>query len=39
MAMLLRSHFHPNQRVTVSYTRGSTSTQVQLTLAGAHPSC
>jgi putative serine protease PepD len=39
MAMLLRSHFHPNQRVTVSYTRGSTSTQVLLTLAGAHPSC
>jgi S1-C subfamily serine protease len=39
LAMLLRSHFHPNQRVTVSYTRGSTSTQALLTLAGAHPSC
>jgi putative serine protease PepD len=39
MALLLRSQFHPNQRVTVSYTRGSTSTQVLLTLAGAHPSC
>jgi putative serine protease PepD len=39
LAMLLRSRFHPNQRVTVSYTRGTTSTQVLLTLAGAHPSC
>lgn len=39
LSLLLRSHFHPNQRVTVSYTRGSTSTQVLLTLAGAHPSC
>jgi putative serine protease PepD len=39
LALLLRSRFHPNQRVTVSYTRGSTSTQVLLTLAGAHPSC
>src|SRR5216683_2111092 len=39
LALLLRSRFHPNQRVTVSYTRGSTSTQVLLTLAGKHPSC
>jgi hypothetical protein len=37
--MLLRSRFHPNQRVNVTYTRGTASTQVQLTLAGAHPTC
>jgi putative serine protease PepD len=39
LPLLLRSRFHPNQRVTVTYTRGNTSTQVQLTLAGAHPAC
>jgi len=39
LSLLLRSRFHPNQRVTVTYTRGGTSTQVQLTLAGVHPSC
>jgi len=39
LALLLRSRFHPNQRVTVTYTRGNTSTQVQLTLVGAHPAC
>ena len=39
LQLLLRSRFHPNQRVTVTYSRGSTSTQVQLTLVGVHPSC
>jgi len=39
LRLLLRSRFHPNQRVTVTFTRGTTSTQVQLTLVGAHPSC
>ena len=39
LRLLLRSRFHANQRVTVTYTRGTTSTQVQLTLVGAHPSC
>ena len=39
LQLLLRSRFHPNQRVTVAYTRGTTSTQVQVTLAGAHPTC
>jgi putative serine protease PepD len=39
LRLLLRSRFHPNQRVTVSYTRGSTSTQTQLTLTGQHPTC
>lgn len=39
LRLLLRSRFHPNQRVTVSYTRGSASTQTQLTLSGQHPTC
>ncbi len=39
LRLLLRSRFHANQRVTVTYTRGSNSTQVQLTLAGVHPTC
>ena len=39
LPMLLRSRFHPNQRVNVTYTRGTASTQVQLTLVGAHPTC
>ncbi|HSS93108.1 MAG TPA: trypsin-like peptidase domain-containing protein [Candidatus Dormibacteraeota bacterium] len=39
LPLLMRSRFHPNQRVTVTYSRGNTSTQVQLTLAGAHPAC
>jgi putative serine protease PepD len=39
LPLVLRSRFHPNQRVTVSYTRGSASSQVQLTLGGVHPTC
>jgi putative serine protease PepD len=39
LGLLLRSRFHPNQRVTVTYTRGSASTQAQLTLSGQHPTC
>src|SRR5947208_1945552 len=39
LSLLLRSRFHPNQRVTVSYTRAATSTQAELTLTGQHPSC
>jgi S1-C subfamily serine protease len=39
LGLLLRSRFHPNQRVTVSYWRSGTSTQTQLTLAGQHPTC
>jgi putative serine protease PepD len=39
LPLLLRSRFHPNQRVTVTYTRGGASTQMQLTLAGVHPTC
>jgi putative serine protease PepD len=37
--VLLRSRFHPNQRVTVTYSRGTRSTQAELTLTGQHPSC
>lgn len=39
LSLLLRSRFHASQRVTVTYTRGSTSTQAQLTLTAAHPTC
>ena len=39
LRLLLRSRFHPNQRVTVSYTRAGASTQTQLTLSGQHPTC
>jgi putative serine protease PepD len=39
LALLLRSQFHIDQRVTVTYSRGGTSSQVQLTLAGQHPTC
>ena len=39
LTLLLRSQFHIGQRVTVTYTRAGTSSQVQLTLAGQHPTC
>ena len=39
LSLLLRSRFHADQRVTVTYTRGGNSTQAELTLAGAHPAC
>ena len=39
LGLLLRSQFHANQRVTVTYSRGGASAQVQLTLTGQHPSC
>jgi putative serine protease PepD len=39
LGLLLRSRFHPNQRVTVSYSRAGASTQTQLTLTGQHPTC
>ena len=39
LSLLLRSRFHPNQRVTVTYSRAGTSTQAELTLAGTHPTC
>jgi S1-C subfamily serine protease len=39
LRLLLRSRFHPNQRVTVTYSRAGTSTQAQLTLSSQHPTC
>ncbi len=39
LSLLLRSRFHASQRVTVTYTRGGSSTQAELTLTGAHPTC
>jgi putative serine protease PepD len=39
LSLLLRSRFHANQRVTVTYSRGGTSTQAELTLTGQHPAC
>jgi putative serine protease PepD len=39
LSLLLRSRFHANQRVTVTYSRAGTSTQAELTLTGQHPSC
>jgi putative serine protease PepD len=39
LRLLLRSRFHPNQRVTVTYSRQGSSTQVQVTLGSQHPTC
>ncbi len=39
LSMLLRSRFHSNQRVTVTYSRSGASTQAELTLTAVHPSC
>jgi putative serine protease PepD len=39
LSLLLRARFHANQRVTVSYTRGQSSTQAELTLTSQHPTC
>jgi putative serine protease PepD len=39
LSLLLRSRFHANQRVTVTYSRAGSSTQAELTLAGQHPTC
>ena len=39
LSLLLRSRFHTNQRVTVTYTRNGSSTQAELTLTGQHPTC
>jgi putative serine protease PepD len=39
LRLLLRSRFHPNQRVTVTYSRGGASSQAQVTLTGQHPTC
>jgi len=39
LAQVLRTQFKADQRVTVTYSRGGSSAQVQLTLQGVHPAC
>jgi putative serine protease PepD len=39
LAQVLRAHYRPSQRAAVSYNRGAGSSQVQVTLGGAHPAC
>jgi putative serine protease PepD len=39
LSLLLRSTFHARQRVTVTYSRGTSSTQAELTLTSQHPTC
>ena len=39
LSLLLRSRFHTDQRVTVTYSRGTSSTQAELKLTGQHPTC
>jgi S1-C subfamily serine protease len=39
ISLLLRARFHASQRVTVTYTRGGSSTQAELQLASQHPTC
>ncbi|HLH69928.1 MAG TPA: trypsin-like peptidase domain-containing protein [Candidatus Dormibacteraeota bacterium] len=39
LPQLLRTHFQPGQRVTVTYQRNGAVSQVQLTLDGGHPAC
>src|SRR5579859_706615 len=39
LTLLLRSQFHVDQRVTITYSRAGTSSQAQLTLSIEHPTC
>lgn len=39
LAQVLLSRFRPGQRVTITFSRGSATQQVQLTLAEARPTC
>jgi len=39
LSLLLRSRFHPRQRVTVTYSRAGATNQTELTLSGQHPTC
>jgi len=39
LSLLLRSQFHVDQRVTLTYSRAGVSSQLQLTLSGQHPTC
>ncbi len=39
LAQVVRAHYRPAQRTAVSFTRGGSGSQVQLTLGGGHPAC
>ena len=39
LSLLLRSRFHPRQRVTITYSRAGATSQTELTLSGQHPTC
>jgi putative serine protease PepD len=39
LAQVLRSRFKPDQKVTVTYVRGGSTSQLQMTLRGEHPPC
>jgi putative serine protease PepD len=39
LAQVLRTQFKADQRVTITYSRSTSSAQVQLTLEGVHPAC
>jgi S1-C subfamily serine protease len=39
LAQVMRSRFKPDQKVTVTYVRGGSTSQVQMTLRGEHPPC
>jgi putative serine protease PepD len=39
LSQVLRSRFKPDQKITVTYVRGGSTSQLQLTLRGEHPAC
>jgi putative serine protease PepD len=39
LAQVLRSRFKPDQKVTVTYVRAGSTSQLQMTLRGEHPPC
>jgi putative serine protease PepD len=39
LAQVLRSRFKPDQKVTVTYVRSGSTSQLQMTLRGEHPPC
>jgi len=39
LVQVMRSRFKPDQKVTVTYARGGSTSQLQMTLRGEHPPC
>jgi S1-C subfamily serine protease len=39
LVQVMRSRFRPDQKVTVTYARGGSTSQLQMTLRGEHPPC